>query len=61
MVEEPPAVPPSRPSRRKPAAAASVAREAAVELELKGVLVRVRPGADARTLAMVVRTLKGSA
>jgi transposase len=57
VVDEPAAVPPRKPRRRRP----TVAPRAAVELEIGGVVVRVGPGADARTLAMVVRALKRSA
>ena len=37
------------------------AREAAVEIEVAGAVVRVRRGADARTLAMVLRAVRASA
>ncbi len=37
------------------------AREAAVEIEVAGAVVRVRRGADARTLAAVLRAVRASA
>jgi transposase len=39
----------------------SPAREAAVEIEVAGAVVRVRRGADARTLAAVLRAVRASA
>src|SRR5690348_3153875 len=37
------------------------AREAAVEIEVAGAVIRVRRGADARTLAAVLRAVRASA
>lgn len=58
VVEAAGAVLPSKARRRRSGAAATAGRECGIELEIKGVLVRVRPAIDAQTLATVVRVLK---
>lgn len=51
---------PSKARRRGSGAAAPAGRGCGIELEIKGVLVRVRPAVDAQTLAAAVRVLKAS-
>ena len=60
VLEEPKTAPCRKPRKPRPTGR-SPAPVAPIELAIDGVVVRVRPGADARTLAMVVRALKGGA
>ena len=60
VVEAAGAALPGKSRRRGSGAVASAGRQGEIELEIKGVLVRVRPAVDAPTLATVVRVLKAS-